>query len=103
MPQKQTSLKSPRKPQDKSLNASLDKALKDNYVGPGAQKKTFISPRSGAGQDKNSLSTTLPAKKGGVSASQGFAPGALKEKTNNSAVVDRLSNPTRKIENMILN
>jgi len=89
--QKQLSTKSPRKVQDKSLNASLEKPLKDNYVGNSFQKKHFISPRATTSQDKGNIYNSLSNRKAMLSTSLGFAPGALKEKTNNSNVVDRLS------------
>jgi len=92
--QKQLPTKSPRKVQDKSLNASLDRTLKDNYVGINLQKKHFISPRAGASPEKQNLYNSLSSRKGIVSTSLGFAAGALKEKSNNTSVVDRLSSHT---------
>ena len=87
--------KSPRKVTEKSLNASTDKTLKDNYIGTNLQKKNFISPRALAtastSQDKTNIYNSLSNRKGLVSASLGFQAGALKEKVNNSSVVDRLS------------
>jgi len=98
--QKQVPAKSPRKIQEKSLNASLEKSLKDSYVATNLQKKnTFASPRAVTAQDKNSLYNSLSNRKSKVSASLAFATGALKEKTNttnNTNVVERLSNHTRK-------
>jgi len=96
--QKQVPAKSPRKIQEKSLNASLEKSLKDSYVATNLQKKnTFASPRAVTAQDKNSLYNSLSNRKSKVSASLAFATGALKEKTNttnNTNVVERLSNHT---------
>ena len=86
--------KSPRKVTEKSLNASTDKPLKDNFVGANPQKKNFISPRTGATQEKANIYNSLSNRKGLVSASLGFQAGALKEKVNNTSVVDRLSSHT---------
>jgi len=88
---KQLFSKSPRKAHEKSLNASLDKSLRDNYVGAHLQKKSFISPRAVPSQEKQNIYTTLSTRKGVVSTSLGLAPGALKEKHNNNNVVERLN------------
>lgn len=93
--QKQLPAKSPRKVNEKSLNASLEKPLKDNFVGNSFQKKHFISPRATTQQDKGNIYNSLSNRKAMLSTSLGFAPGALKEKINNSNVVDRLSSHTR--------
>jgi len=93
--QKQGMGKSPRKNKEKSLNASLDRTLKDNFVGASIQKKSFISPR--VSQEKQNSYITLSNRKAMVSTSQGFVPGALKEKSSNisnSNIVDRLSSHT---------
>jgi len=85
--------KSPRKIHEKSLNASLERSLKDNnYVG--VQKKNFASPRAVTSQDKTNIYNTLSNRKSKVSASLALTAGALKEKTNNSNVVERLSSHT---------
>jgi len=86
--QKQGAIKSPRKGQEKSLNVSLDRSLKDNFIGANLPKKSFISPR--VSQDKQPVYTSLSNRKM-LSTSQGFAAGALKEKNNNSSVVERLN------------
>jgi len=87
--------KSPRKVHEKSLNASLERSLKDNnYVGSSIQKKTFASPRAVTSQDKTNIYNTLSNRKSKVSASLALTAGALKEKTNNSNVVERLSSHT---------
>lgn len=87
--------KSPRKVHEKSLNASLERSLKDNnYVGAAAQKKNFASPRAVTAQDKANIYNTLSNRKSKVSASLALTAGALKEKTNNSNVVERLSSHT---------
>jgi len=89
--QKHGTVKSPRKAHEKSLNVSLDKNLKDNFIVAGLPKKSFISPR--VSQEKQAVYNSLSNRKM-LSTSQGFGTGALKEKQNNTTTAERLSSHT---------
>ncbi len=89
--------------QEKSLNVSVEKSLKESYGASGLIKKNnFSSPRAVTAQDKSNVYSSLSNRKNKVSASLAFNAGALKEKSTNTNVVERLSNHNRKFSGIKL-